>query len=76
MPVAPLPPLVPVLRLRPALPATGRVPAVGNDPHNDLVRPAFDSAHPKPLQIQRLLDQRLDPNRYLLRDHLQVPYPL
>ena len=74
MPVAPLPPLVPVLRLAPHSPQ--RAPTVRNDPHNDLVRPAFDSAHPKPLQIQRLLDQRLDPNRYLLRDHLQVPYPL
>ena len=44
MPVAPLTPLVPVLRLLPALPATGRVPTVRNDPHNDLLGPAFHSS--------------------------------
>ena len=76
VPVTPLPPLVPVLCLLPALPATGCVPTVRNDPHNDLVRPAIDSAHSKPLQVQRLLDQRLDPHRHPLRDHLQVQYPL
>ena len=42
----------------------------------NLVRPAIDSAHSKPLQVQRLLDQRLDPHRHPLRDHLQVQYPL
>ena len=42
----------------------------------DALRFGHYTSHPKPFQVQRLLDQRLDPHRHPLSDHLQVPYPL